>query len=158
MKSTPLNPCWKTVASSLTSQRLRTQSHDIEEYQMIGDSLTSKYLNLKMQFRFPQGTEIKLPTQLTLVVNKMIEDPCRLYLVTGYVTKEWGLPLEPMNAANPLTSAQATQLNLQEYITSQLKPYFDDSFDKLSFLHGIAEVNGLVAFMGSSGRPHSLVT
>jgi len=110
-------------------------SHGLEEYQCIGNSLFSKYFNLKLQMRFPDGSNIKLTdaTGTYEIPNVMIQKPTKVYLICGWVTRKWGLPLTQMNATNTLTASTASQANLLEYITSQLKPYFDDDEDKLQF-------------------------
>ncbi|AXQ65447.1 MAG: hypothetical protein [Circular genetic element sp.] len=113
-------------------------SHGLEEYQCIGNSLFSKYLNLKLQVRFPDGrAKATLPdpsgTGTYEVPNVMIRNATKLYMICGWVTRNWGLPLVQVNSENKLTSHTATQANLKEYIISQLKPYFDDDEDKLQF-------------------------
>lgn len=127
-------------------------SRGLEEYQMIGNTIFSKYLNMKFQFQFPEGKNITLystkvnnhgqdpigtPYQ---VPNKMIQDPTKLYLICGWITQNWNCPLDveldphsdPIAGQRPQRD-QATQEELRRYIENQLRPYFDDQYDKLEF-------------------------
>jgi hypothetical protein len=122
-------------------------SHGFEEYNCVGNSIFSKYLNTKIQFRFPQNTDISMPVPASeqpapgamyTVRNQMIEQPCKLYLICGWVTQAWNCPIEGSTNAVPLAGVRpqrdsATQAQLQDYIKLQLEPYFDDSTDKLMF-------------------------
>lgn len=137
----PLN--WRTIVvddafTLIPIDSYYRMSHGLEEYQCIGNSIFSRYLNTKLQVRFPDGRSPgTLPdpsgTGTYTVPNVMIQESTKLYMICGWVTKSWGLPLVQMNADNKLTASTATQGNLLEYITSQLSPYFDDDEDKLQF-------------------------
>jgi len=124
----------------------------LEEYECIGSSIFSKFLNMKFQFQFPEGKDITLfSTQVNnngqdpvgtpySVKNKMIQEATKLYLITGWVTQNWNCPLdrekmsngEPHDGQRPQRDA-ATQGDLKRYISNQLRPYFDDEYDKLQF-------------------------
>lgn len=141
----PLN--WRTVVvdDAFTNIPLRSwqrNSHGFEDYNVVGSSLMSKFLNFKFQCRFPRGELIALPDPnypgadppVTYNVhNKMIEHPTKVYLVTGWITESLNYPLD--NTPSPSLPAQssATQDALDAYITQQLKPFFDDDEDKLQF-------------------------
>lgn len=90
-------------------------SHGFGEHNIIGDAIFSKYLKLKIQMRFPEGTS-------------MIVNPVKLYLITGYCTA----PTQWTNNTTP-TEADATQTYLFAHITNQLKEYFDEREDFLRF-------------------------
>lgn len=122
-------------------------SHGFEDYNCIGNSIYSKYLNFKIQFRFPDNGLIHLPVPeaeqgqagaMYQVGNKMIEQPSKLYLICGWVTEAWNCPIEGATNAVPIAGSRpsrdsSTQDQLQEYIKRQIEPYFDDSTDKLMF-------------------------
>lgn len=108
----------------------------LEQDMMIGDSVFSKYLTVKVQMRFPRGEQVTVVNNAGIeytTFNQYIENPSKIYLICGWVTKDWGLPLVPLNANNPLVASEATSANLAEYIESQVKPYFNDDEDKLNF-------------------------
>lgn len=114
-------------------------SQGLKESQCIGKSITSRWLQLRTEFRFPYGGNITLidgstsPPTAYQAINKVIQEPTKLYLICGWVTRKWGLPVEELNADNTLTTETADQKNLLEYITSQIKPYFDEATDRLRF-------------------------
>lgn len=90
-------------------------SHGFEEWNVIGDTLFSKWLKLKISFQFPSGTD-------------MIVNPVRLYLITGWVTA-------PSNFTNNTvpTESGATRGDLMAHITEQVKEFFDQKEDFLRF-------------------------
>lgn len=90
-------------------------SHGFLEHNVLGDSLFSKYLKLKLQIRWPEGMD-------------MIVNPVRLYLITGWCT----VPTAYTNNTTP-TEGDATQTYLFAHITNQLKEYFDQREDFLRF-------------------------
>ena len=112
-------------------------SHGLDEWNLVGQSLTSKFVNIKTQFRFPNnryiikesGGDIDKAGERNL--NLMIQNQCRLYFICGWVTKDMGYPI--VNSNSGPTSGVVTQQMLKNYITDQVKPYFDDSSDKLLF-------------------------
>lgn len=123
-------------------------THGFEEWDVIGNSIFSKYLNVKVQVRFPHNEKVYLPVPeaegkppgtMYDVDNVMIQSPSKVYLICGWVTQNWNCPIEGETAAGvPIVGSrpsrdEATQAQLIEYITRQLKPYFDDSSDKLMF-------------------------
>lgn len=91
-------------------------SHGFEDHNVLGDSLYSKYLKLKAQFRFPAGTD-------------MIANPVKIYLITGWVTQPAGFT----NNTTP-TDQGATAVDLRAHISNQLKEYFDHRTDYLKFM------------------------
>lgn len=90
-------------------------SHGFLEDNVIGDSLFSRYLKLKIQLRFPEGED-------------MIVNPVRIQLITGWVTA----PLAYTNNTTP-TEGNATQAYLLAHLVNQLKEYFDERNDFLRF-------------------------
>lgn len=126
------------------------QQRGLEEWEVIGNTLFSKFLNFKLQFRFPESKDIQMfstqqngadpPGTLYPVLNKMIERPTKVYLICGWVTQNFNCPLERLTnaAGTPLAGQRpqrdaATQDDLNNYISNQLRPYFDDQYDKLEF-------------------------
>lgn len=108
----------------------------LNEYEVIGNNIFSKYLNLKTQFRFPKGESITLVDQMGdsyQAKNAVIQDSTRLYLICGWVTTPSNFPMD--NQPSPSLPAQATvtQSEFRSYLIQQLKPFFDDDEDKLQF-------------------------
>lgn len=129
-------------------------SQGFQEWQMIGSSITSRFLKTKFDFRFPfnnfvanESGAIIDPTLPGFDANKrnknmIIEGPCRLYLICGWVTNPTNFPVNPPNLDNPdpggtpvpqVRADTATQNDISQHIINELKPYFDDRSDKLSF-------------------------
>lgn len=137
----PLN--WRALPpdDAFTNIPLRSWtrvSHGFGENQVIGNNLFSKYLNFKLQVRFPDGSDISVPSIKTPgtyvnVPNKMIEKPTKLFLVCGWITESLNYPL--VNDTSPSLPAQSSADGdaIANYITQQLKPFFDDDEDKLQF-------------------------
>eukprot|EP01045_Picozoa_sp_COSAG04_P027234 COSAG04_NODE_3946_length_2405_cov_66.168690_1_plen_391_part_00 len=124
------------------------QSQGFQEWNMIGSSITSKWLKTKIDFRFPfnnfvaneNGAVIDPalpgydPSKRSL--NKIIENPCRLYMICGWVTNPTNFPVNPPDHSPGVPAIRAdtaTQQDLFQHIENELKPYFDDRSDKLSF-------------------------
>ena len=124
----------------------------LNEWEILGSSLFSKFLNMKLQFQFPEGKNITMfstqsnnhgqdpPGTAYQVPNKMIQQSTKLYLICGWVTQNWNCPVEEVLDANsnPIPHQrpkqdQATQEQLLRYISNQLRPFFDDQYDKLEF-------------------------
>ena len=106
----------------------------LKPYQMIGDTVMAKWLNTKIEVRFPQGEifpKIHGDTT-TLYRNMMIQENAKVYAIWGMITKAINAPLISVGGvAKPLD--QWTQANILSYIQSELQPYFDNDYDKLSF-------------------------
>ena len=86
-----------------------------KEYEMIGDSVFSQTLQLKTELTFPQGSNV--------IVN-----PFRVYLICGWVTAPYSKTGATLKTVNDVTYN-----DLNQYIVSQIKEYFDDSLDRLTF-------------------------
>lgn len=137
----PLN--WRTlvVDDAFTNVPLRSwqrNTHGFEEYNVVGNSLFSKFLNVKFQLRFPRGENLMLPNPDPTkppyaVPNRMIQHPTKVYLVCGWVTESMNYPLDNQPSPSLPAQSSATQDALDAYITQQLKPFFDDDEDKLQF-------------------------
>ena len=75
-------------------------SRGLDDDNMIGNNITSKYLKVKAQFRFPNnryilrqsGGNIETPTERDL--NVFIQNQCKLYFICGWVTKNMGRPIQ----------------------------------------------------------------
>ena len=138
----PLN--WRTLATddAFTSIPLRSwtrMSQGFGEYQCIGNSIFSKYLNFKLQFRFPRNEQIVLPdptgksVMTYSALNRMIEQPTKVYLICGWVTESLNYPINNQPSPSLPAQSNATGLAIQNYIEQQLAPFFDDDEDKLQF-------------------------
>lgn len=128
---------------------LRTQ-RGMQEWEIQGSNIFSKYLNFKLQFRFPESKDIALFSTQTNgsdppgtpynVTNKMIEKPTKVYLICGWITQNYNAPLDalvdqygvPIPGQRPERD-QVEQDDLHNYISNQLRPYFNDQYDKLEF-------------------------
>lgn len=137
----PLN--WRLAPSddAFTNIPLRSwtrNSHGFGENQVIGNSIFSKYLNFKLQVRFPDGSTVKMPSLKTPgtfidVPNKFIEKPTKVYLICGWITESMNYPLNSDVSPSLPAQADADGEAIANYITQQLKPFFDDDEDKLQF-------------------------
>lgn len=108
----------------------------LQEYEIIGQNIFSKYLNLKTEFKFPQGETVTLIDSADKEYqarNAMIQDSTKLYLICGWVTSSYDAPID--NNPSPSLPAQSTVTpnNLISYLNQQLRPFFDDDTDKLQF-------------------------
>lgn len=138
----PLN--WRTLSldDAFTNIPLRSwqrTSHGFEDYNVIGNNIFSKYLNFKMQIRFPRGEQLALPVPATNPVefynatNSMIQVPSKLFLICGWITESLNYPVATVNSPSLPPVSDAGYEAINTYITQQLKPYFDDDEDKLQF-------------------------
>lgn len=112
------------------------QQQGLEEYEVIGQNIFSKYLNLKTEFKFPQGENITLTDNKGVdysTRNAIIQDSTRLYLICGWVTESPNFPLEAAPSPSLPAQSNVTPDNLLTYLNQQLRPYFDDDEDKLQF-------------------------
>jgi len=140
----PVNPLnWRLLIAddAFTNIPLRSfqrMSQGFEEYQCIGQSIYSKYLNFKFQLRFPQGQQVTLedatsPGVTYQVPNRVIQKPTKVYLICGWVTAPLNYPLDDDTSPSLPKQSDAGPEALNAFITQQLKPYFDDGSDKLQF-------------------------
>lgn len=114
-------------------------SRGLGDDQMIGSNITSKYLKVKCQFRFPNdqyilkesGGDITKPAERHL--NKFIQNQCKLYFICGWVTKDMGRPIQISYPGDGLLASQVTEASLARYVCDQVEPYFNDDTDKLEF-------------------------
>jgi len=135
----PLN--WRTLITDdaftlLPLHSYYRNSQGFDDFNVIGRSIFSKFLNIKMQFRCPQNelmTFVDPEGTSYTAQNKMIQDPTKVYLICGWVTESMNYPID--NNPSPSLPAQsdADVDAIETYITQQLKPYFDDDEDKLQF-------------------------
>lgn len=137
----PLN--WRLLPTddAFTNIALRSwtrNTHGFGENQVIGNNIFSKYLNFKLQVRFPDGSDVKVgslktPGTYVNVPNKMIEKPTKVYLVCGWITESLNYPLNSDVSPSLPAQSDADGDAIANYITQQLKPFFDDDEDKLQF-------------------------
>lgn len=137
----PLN--WRALVAddAFTNIPLRSWtriSQGLGEDQCVGQNIFSKYLNFKMQLRFPDGKDVHVPLPGGVpgtyeVPNRMIQKPTKVYLICGWITSPLNYPLAASPSPSLPAQSDATQTALDAYITQQLKPFFDDSTDKLQF-------------------------
>lgn len=114
-------------------------SRGLGDDQMIGSNITSKYLKVKVQFRFPNneyilkesGGDIDQPTQRNL--NVFIENQCKLYFICGWVTKNLGRPIQISQSGDGYLAKQVDEAFLARYVCDQVEPYFNDDTDRLEF-------------------------
>ncbi len=120
-------------------QSFTRQSRGLGDDQMIGSNVTSKYLKVKAQFRFPNndyilretGGDIEDHAQRNL--NVFIENQCKLYFICGYVTKPMGRPIQISRTGDGFLAKQVDEDFLARYVCDQVEPYFNDDTDKLEF-------------------------
>lgn len=86
-----------------------------KEFEMTGDSVFSQSLQLKTELTFPVGQDV-------------IIKPFRIYLIAGWVTAPYSKTANTIKNVNDVTYN-----DLNAYIVSQIKEYFDDSLDRLVF-------------------------
>lgn len=114
-------------------------SRGLGDDQMIGNNITSKYLKVKAQFRFPNnqyilkesGGDIEQAADRNL--NVFVENQCKLYFICGWVTKDMGRPIQISQIGDGLLASQVTEDSLARYVCDQVEPYFNDDTDKLEF-------------------------
>lgn len=136
----PLN--WRTLVTDdaftlLPLLSYYRNSHGFNEWNTIGHNIFSKYLNVKTQLRFPQDELLPFTDnesgQNYTARNKMIEDPTKVYLICGWVTQSMNYPVDNTPSPSLPAQTQADVDAIENYVTQQLKPYFDDDEDKLQF-------------------------
>jgi hypothetical protein len=114
-------------------------SRGLNDDQMIGSNITSKFLKVKAQFRFPNnqyilkesGGDIEKEDERNL--NVFIQNQCKLYFICGWVTKDMGRPIQISQTGDGLLASQVTEASLARYVCDQIEPYFNDDTDKLEF-------------------------
>lgn len=136
----PLN--WRTLVTDdaftlLPLHSYYRNTHGFNEYNTIGHNIFSKYLNFKMELRFPKGEEITFKDAETgeeyVTKNKIIEDSTKVYLICGWITQSLNYPVNDNPSPSLPKQSDAGMDAIETYITQQLKPYFDDDEDKLQF-------------------------
>lgn len=135
----PLN--WRTLVADdaftiLPMLSYYRNTHGFNEYNVIGNNIFSKYLNLKVQLRFPQNEFESFTDQYGTdytARNVMIQDPTKVYLICGWITQHMNYPIANSPSPSLPPQSDADQDAIETYITQQLKPYFDDDEDKLQF-------------------------
>lgn len=112
------------------------QVQGLDEDQIVGRSIFSKYLKAKLEFRMPYNevTGIDHSDPTSFYVNKMIDTPRKVYVVHGWVTNPLNAPIAAQVGA-PFTKNQGeiTETMLNQHIGDALRSYFDNGVDRLSF-------------------------
>lgn len=85
----------------------------LRDNQVIGSSLFSRYLNMKMRLDFPQGKD-------------QIKNPVRIYLVHGIVKAPYN-----SNSLTPVETSAVTAALLQNHIETQIKEFWRDGEEDL---------------------------
>lgn len=99
----------------------------LDQAQHIGQSVTVKHLNQKVQIRFPQhGMQTNEGTPRNLVVP---ETPQKYQLVWGWIPA----PRALTGHTTPLITTE-TVTSLDSYVNNRVKDYFNDRKDKLRFI------------------------
>jgi len=135
----PLN--WRTLVTDdaftvLPLLSYYRNSQGFDDFNVIGRSLFSKYLNMKMQLRCPQNELMTFTDPeggAYTAQNVMIQDPTKVYLICGWITQNLNYPLDNNPSPSLPAQSQADEDAIENYITQQLKPFFDDDEDKLQF-------------------------
>lgn len=106
----------------------------LKDHQMVGDTITAKWLNTRVELKFPAGEIINTSPSSGSATsrNVMIQDNYKVYLIWGWVTTPLHAPLADSSGERTIVS-EIDQLDLNNHIISQVKPYFDDTIDALSF-------------------------
>jgi len=89
------------------------QSHGFQSYNCVGDSITMKWLDFRVQMSFPQHADA-------------IVRPVRLYLCHGWLKK----PIGATDNTTP-TRPNVTQSAIRANLYAQLQEYFDEKTDFL---------------------------
>lgn len=134
----PMN--WRLIPNDdgFTNIPLRSflrNKRGLQDYQMIGDSITSKWLNLRVEVRFPQGELIhRDPTNASETSrNMMIQENYKLYMICGWITAPVNAPIND-DSLDRIVRSKMTQADLNTHIKTQIQPYFNDNIDPLSFI------------------------
>lgn len=133
----PLN--WRIVPNddafySIPFDVFTRNQRGLKDHQMIGDTIMAKWLNTRVEIKFPAGEIINTSPSSGSATsrNVMIQDNYKVYLIWGWVTTPLHAPLADQSAERTIVS-EIDQLDLNNHIISQVKPYFDDNIDNLSF-------------------------
>lgn len=133
----PLN--WHIVPNddafyNIPMSSLLRNHRGLKDYQMIGDTITAKWLNTRIEIRFPAGEIINASPSSGSDTsrNVMIQQHYKVYLIWGWITTPLNAPIADSSGDRKIVS-NVTQLDLTQHIISQIKPYFDDNVDPLSF-------------------------
>lgn len=86
-----------------------------KEFEMTGDSVFSQTVQLKTELSFPQAQNV-------------IVKPFRVYLICGWVNVAYAKTANTIKNVNDVTYN-----DFNAWIVSQIKEYFDDSLDRLTF-------------------------
>ena len=102
-------------------------SQGLDQAQHIGQSVTVKHLNQKIQVRFPQHN---MQTNESSPRNQVVPDLLQKY------TLYWGwipAPRSLTGHTSPLIQTE-TVTSLDSYVNNRIKDYFNDRKDKLRFI------------------------
>lgn len=105
-----------TAVTMLNPTSFLCMQQGIGEDQMIGLSVFSKYVKMKIQLKLPEGAYA-------------IQHPCDLYLVHGWVKAPMGL-----TSFTTPTAQACTITDIKLHMLNHVKDFFDEREDKLRFI------------------------
>ncbi|AXH79026.1 MAG: hypothetical protein [Circular genetic element sp.] len=105
----------------LDVQPFLAMSQGLGESDMIGNSVYSRYIKMKIEFTFPKNEYSLL-------------NPYRLYVVHGWVKNTTGWTGSNQTLPYGMKANDATYQNVKEFIIGNLKDYFNEREDKLRFI------------------------
>jgi hypothetical protein len=106
---------------SLDVQPFLDMAQGLKEPEMIGNSVYSRYIKMKIEFTFPGG-------------DYSLQNPYRLYVIHGWVKNTTGWTGVNQTLPYGMKANDATYQNVKEFIHGNLKDYFDQREDKLRFI------------------------
>lgn len=89
----------------------------VEDDQFIGDSVFSKYLSMKLNFKFPNGTYV-------------ITKPYRIQVIHGWMTAPFALDTSGLYGPNKLSVSRA---ELDAIVAARVGPEFNQAVDRMNF-------------------------
>jgi len=89
----------------------------VEDDQFVGDSIFSKYISMKLNFKFPQGTF-------------SIQLPYRIQVIHGWMTAPFSLDTSGLYGPNKL---QVSRAELDAIVAARVGPEFNQSVDRMNF-------------------------
>lgn len=105
-----------SALSIISPWSMMSMQQGTDDGQMIGTSISGKYLSIKIELKMPEGLY-------------QIKHPCDLYLIHGWVTQPIGA-----NQNTIPTQTAHTRASVAQHVQHQIKQYFDDRDDKLKFI------------------------
>ena len=92
-------------------------NHGIETDQFQGDSVFSKYISMKLNFRFPKG------------LNAIVEE-YRIQVIHGWMTAPFALDA---NGVSSFSSENVSRAQLDQIVAARCGSEFDQAIDRMNF-------------------------